>query len=98
MPMRAAVIERYGEPPVVRDVPEPKAGGAGLVEVSVGALNPADISIAGGKFYAGSPPIPYVAGGGGVGRLLQKGKAGPRALFLALLPHDALADRVVARG
>jgi NADPH2:quinone reductase len=97
MPMRAAVIERYGEPPVVRDVPEPKAGGAGLVEVSVGALNPADISIASGKFYAGSPPIPYVPGGEGVGRLLQNGKPGPRAFFRALLPNGAFAERAVAR-
>ena len=69
--MRAAVIEQYGEPPVLRDVPEPKADGAGLVEVTAAALNPADLSIASGKFYAGSPPTPYVPGGEGVGRLLQ---------------------------
>src|SRR5438132_7658344 len=45
-PMRAAVIERYGEPPVLRDVPEPKADGASLVEVTAAPLNPVDISIA----------------------------------------------------
>jgi NADPH2:quinone reductase len=95
--MRAAVIERYGEPPVIRDVPEPKADGAGLVEVTAGALNPVDISIASGKFYAGSPPTPYVPGGEGVGRRLQNGKPGPRAFFRAMLPHGAFAERAVAR-
>src|SRR2546425_596723 len=91
--MRAAVIERYGEPPVVRDVPEPKGDGAGLMEVNVGALNPADISIASGKFYAGSPPTPYVPGGEGVGRRVQDGKSGPRAFFRAMLPDGAFAER-----
>ena len=66
--MRAAVIERYGDPPVLRDVPEPKADGASVVEVTAAPLNPVDISIAGGKFYAGSPPTPYVPGGEGIGR------------------------------
>jgi NADPH2:quinone reductase len=97
MRMRAAVIERYGEPPVVRDVPEPKPDGAGLVEVTAGALNPVDISIASGKFYAGSPPTPYVAGGEGVGRLLQNGKPGPRAFFRAMMPHGAFAEHAIAR-
>src|SRR6267143_7146136 len=69
--MRAAVIERYGEPPVLRDVPEPKAEGSSLVEVTAAPLNPVDLSIAGGKFYAGSPPTPYVPGGEGIGRLAK---------------------------
>jgi NADPH2:quinone reductase len=95
--MRAAVIERYGEPPVVRQVPEPKADGASLVEVTAAALNPADLSIASGKFYAGSPPLPYVPGGEGVGRPLQNGKPGPRVFFRAALPNGALAERAIAR-
>jgi len=97
--MRAAVIERYGEPPVLREVPEPKADGASLVEVTAAALNPVDISIASGKFYAGSPPTPYVPGGEGIGRLQQNGKAGPRVYFRAALPNGAMAERaVVSRG
>jgi NADPH2:quinone reductase len=95
--VRAAVIERYGEPPVLREVPEPEGGGVGLMEVTVAALNPADLSIASGKFYAGSPPTPYVPGGEGVGRPLQDGKAGPRVFFRAALPHGALAERAIAR-
>jgi NADPH:quinone reductase-like Zn-dependent oxidoreductase len=95
--MRAAVIERYGELPVLREVPEPKAEGVGLVEVSAAALNPADLAIAGGKFYAGSPPTPYVPGMEGVGRPLQNGGLGPRAFFRAMLPNGSLAERAVAR-
>jgi NADPH2:quinone reductase len=67
------------------------------MEVTVAALNPADLSIASGKFYAGSPPTPYVPGGEGVGRPLQDGKAGPRVFFRAALPHGALAERAIAR-
>jgi NADPH:quinone reductase len=99
MAMRAAVIERYGEPPVLRDVPEPKADGSSLVLVSAAPLNPVDISIAGGKFYAGSPPTPYVPGGEGIGRLQQNGRIGPRIYFRAALPNGAMAERaVVSRG
>jgi NADPH:quinone reductase len=97
--MRAAVIERYGEPPVLRELPEPKADGANLVEVTAAPLNPVDISIAGGKFYAGSPPTPYVPGGEGIGRLLQGGKPEPRIYFRAALPNGAMAERaIVAKG
>jgi NADPH:quinone reductase len=97
--MRAAVIERYGEPPVLRDVPEPKADESSLVEVSAAPMNPVDISMAGGKFYAGSPPTPYVPGGEGIGRLQQNGRTGPRVYFRAALPNGAMAERaVVSRG
>ncbi|TMF87779.1 MAG: zinc-binding dehydrogenase [Chloroflexi bacterium] len=93
--MRAAVIERYGEPPVLRQRDEPSADSANLIEVTAAPLNPVDLSMASGKFYAGSPPTPYVPGGEGVGRPLQAGKAGPRVYFRAALPHGALAERAV---
>src|SRR3989440_635660 len=97
--MRAAVIERYGEPPVLREVPEPKADGASLVEVTAAPLNPVDISIASGKFYAGSPPTPYGAGGEGIGRLRQGADARARVYFRAAMPNGAMAERaVVSRG
>src|SRR5437763_12047311 len=93
--MRAAVVERYGERPVVRQIDEPKSDGANLVEVIAAPLNPVDISIAGGKFYAGSPPTPYVPGGEGIGRILRDGKPGPRVYFRAALPNGAMAERAV---
>ena len=93
--MRAAVIERHGEPPVAREMPEPVADKAALVEVIAAALNPADLSIASGKFYTGPPPLPYIPGGEGVGRLLQNGTAGPRVFFRASFPNGSLAERAV---
>jgi NADPH2:quinone reductase len=93
--MRAAVIERYGEPPVLREMPEPKGDGAGLMEVTAGALNPADLSIASGKFYAGSPPTPYVPGGEAV---WQHGAFAERAIARdepVPIP-DAVPDGVAA--
>src|SRR5947209_10556159 len=95
--MRAAVIERYGGPPVVKDVDTPKADAGRLVEVSGAPLNPVDISIASGKFYAGSPPTPYVPGGEGIGRLADGGREG-RVYFRAALPNGAMAERAVTSG
>ena len=96
--MRAAVIERHGEPPVVREMPEPGADKAAVVEVIAAALNPADLAIASGKFYTGPPPLPYVPGGEGVGRLLQNGTAGSRVFFRAAMPNGSLAERAVVSG
>jgi NADPH2:quinone reductase len=96
--MRAAVIERYGEPPVLRQVPEPTVDGASLVEVIAAPLNPVDLSIASGKFYAGSPPTPYVPGGEGVGRTVQNGELGPRVYFRAALPNGSFAERAITQG
>lgn len=96
--MRAAVVERHGEPPVMREMPEPVADKAAVVEVIAAALNPADLAIASGKFYTGPPPLPYVPGGEGVGRLLQNGTAGPRVFFRAAFPNGSIAERAVASG
>lgn len=96
--MRAALIERYGEPPVVREVEEPEADGGSLIEVSAAPMNPVDISMASGRFYATAPPTPYVPGGEGIGRPLQSGNPGPRVYFRAALPHGAMAERSVSNG
>ena len=84
--MRAAVVERVGEAPVIREVPEPRAGaGEALVEVRAAPVNPIDLSIAAGRFYAGPPEVPYVAGREGLGRVLESDRlpAGARVYFSA---------------
>lgn len=96
--MRAAVIERYGEPPVVRDMPEPKADAGKLIEVSGAPINPVDISMASGRFYATPPPTPYVPGGEGIGYAIDGGRRGPRVYFRAALPNGAAAERAVSSG
>ena len=70
--MRAALVERLGEPPEVRelDEPEPRPGEL-LVEVAAAPLNPIDLSIASGGFYGGAPETPYVPGVEGLGRVLS---------------------------
>jgi NADPH:quinone reductase len=73
--MRAAVLSEYGAAPAVgeRSAPESSDGKA-IVELAAAALNPADLAIASGKFPAGSPPLPYVPGIEGVGRVVESGR------------------------
>ena len=70
--MRAALVEQNGQPPVVGEVNEPRRGpGQALVEVTAAAINPIDISISTGRFYGGSPEVPYVMGREAVGRVVE---------------------------
>lgn len=73
--MRAAVITKLGEPPEIREVPEPVPGESEvLVEVECVPLNPVDISIGAGRFYGGHPPLPYVPGEEAIGKRLDTGE------------------------
>src|SRR5688572_8415122 len=68
--MRAAVISELGRPPVIQEVPDPEAApGEVVLEVAASALNPIDVSVGAGRFYAGHPELPYVAGAEAVGRV-----------------------------
>jgi NADPH2:quinone reductase len=64
--MRAAVIKELGRPPEIADRPEPS--GEAIYEVSAVALNPLDINVGAGRYFAGHPEFPYVPGCEGVGR------------------------------
>ena len=68
--MKAALINAPGATPVVedRDLPAP-AEGEVAVELEAASLNPVDLAIASGGFYAGHPPMPYVPAIEAVGRL-----------------------------
>ena len=79
--MRAAVLREYGVPQA-GEFEEPVAGaGQALVAVLAAGLNPVDVAICAGRFYAGRPPLPSVAGREGVGML-----DGRRVYFDAPLP------------
>jgi NADPH2:quinone reductase len=68
--MRAAVIPEAGAAPeLVGDHAEPR--GEVVVDVTVAPLNPVDLSIASGRFYAGPPNTPYVPGSEGIGRTAE---------------------------
>ncbi|TMK69675.1 MAG: zinc-binding dehydrogenase [Actinobacteria bacterium] len=76
--MRAAVVREVGAVPEVGELPGPTPGdGEALVEVRAAALNPIDIAIASGRFYAGPPHVPYAPGREGVGLVLESGTLAP---------------------
>jgi NADPH2:quinone reductase len=71
--VRAALIREPGAAPeLVADHAEPE--GELVVEVTAAPLNPVDLSIASGRFYAGPPNAPYVPGVEGVGRTSDGGR------------------------
>jgi len=67
--MRAAVLAEYGSSPRVDEHPDPVGSGPlRVVDVVAAGLNPVDLAVASGSFYAGGPPPPYVVGREGIGR------------------------------
>src|SRR5437763_16791372 len=72
--------------PQIDEIDDP--GGGDVLEVTMGALNPVDISIGSGRFYGGSPPTPYVIGSEAGGRTAD----GRRVWYNA---RGAIAERVV---
>ncbi len=89
--MRAAVLHEYGVPRP-DEFQEPEAGPEQAVVQVLGAgLNPVDVAISGGRFYAGRPPLPSVAGREGVGLL-----DGARVYFDAPIPpFGSMAKRAL---
>lgn len=102
--MKALVVEELGRPPALRDAPEPARGeGEALLEMLAVPLNPVDLSVASGKFFAGAPPVPYVVGAEGVGRVLESSLHEPGTVVwtgmqgLGISRDGVLAERGVAR-
>jgi NADPH:quinone reductase-like Zn-dependent oxidoreductase len=95
--MRAAVLHEYGVPRP-GDFQEPVAGPdetdgteSAVLDVLAAGLNPVDVAICAGRFYAGKPPLPSVAGREGVGML-----DGARVYFDApLAPFGSMAQRAL---
>jgi NADPH:quinone reductase-like Zn-dependent oxidoreductase len=89
--MRAAVLHDYGVPSA-GEFEEPLAGaGQAVVEVLAAGLNPVDVTICAGRFYAGKPPLPCVAGREGVGLL-----DGARVYFDGpVAPFGSMAQRAL---
>ena len=87
--MRAARLHEVGGIPQVDEIDQPDAAEA--VPVSMGALNPVDISIGSGRFYGGTPPTPYVIGSEVVGRA-------PDGRRLWVRGRELLSERVDPSG
>jgi NADPH:quinone reductase-like Zn-dependent oxidoreductase len=89
--VRAAVLHEYGTP-VADDFAAPSAEpGQAVVEVLAAGLNPVDVAICSGSFYAGKPALPSVAGREGVGML-----DGARVYFDGpIAPFGSMAERTL---
>jgi NADPH:quinone reductase-like Zn-dependent oxidoreductase len=93
--MRAAVIERIGELPVVKDVDEPqRQPGQTLIEVTAAPINPIDLTTAAGTYPGGSPETPYVAGREAVGRVVESDSL-PQGTRVYAAGLGFLAERAV---
>ena len=68
--MRGALVRDVGALPEPAEIDEP-ADDESVLEVAAVALNPIDVAVGAGRFYGGSPPLPYVPGCEGVGRLVE---------------------------
>jgi NADPH:quinone reductase-like Zn-dependent oxidoreductase len=89
--MRAAVLHEYGVPRA-DEFDEPTSGSEqAVVEVLAAGVNPVDVAICAGRFYAGRPPLPSIAGREGVGVL-----DGGRVYFDApIAPFGSMAERAL---
>jgi NADPH:quinone reductase-like Zn-dependent oxidoreductase len=89
--MNAAVLREFGVPEF-GEFPEPVPDdGQAVVDVLAAGLNPVDVSISAGRFYAGKPPLPSVAGREGVGVL-----EGTRVYFDGpIVPYGSMAQRAL---
>jgi NADPH:quinone reductase len=93
--MRAALLREAGAPPeLVADHAEPD--GEVIVDITAAPINPVDLSIAAGRFYAGPPNPPYVPGVEGVGRTAD----GARLWFetgAGYIGDGSMAERAVVQ-
>jgi NADPH2:quinone reductase len=92
--VRAAVLEVIGAEPVLAERPMPVAAdGEEVVDVLAVALNPVDLAIGGGRFYAGHPALPYVPGHEAVVRRPSGGLAYASGGGLGVARDGLLTDR-----
>lgn len=83
--MKAAVVEQFGEPLVIREVPVPQPGpGQALVEIEATGVCHTDVHAADGDWPI-QPKLPFIPGHEGTGRVVALG---------AGVTHLKLGDRV----
>jgi NADPH2:quinone reductase len=82
--MRAAWIRKLGSLPELGEAPDPERGeGEALIRIAAVPLNPIDINVCAGRFYGGNPPLPFVPGCEGVGRVVEGETLAPGTLVWA---------------
>ncbi|MDT5179057.1 MAG: hypothetical protein QOJ95_3255 [Mycobacterium sp.] len=93
MPMKAAVVEQWGHPPVYTDQPEPLVrDGAVVATVEASALTNLTRGLMSGKHYASKEiDLPAIPGVDGVARL----EDGTRVYAGAVKPYGMMAERTL---
>ncbi len=82
--MRAAIVTQLGSAPAQGERPAPaRTNGQTLMEVLAAPLNPVDIAVGSGRFFAGSPELPYVPCVEAVGRVVESDSFDDGALIYA---------------
>jgi NADPH:quinone reductase len=77
--MRAVVVNQYGEPPVVAEVPRPQAGpGQVLIKLTSAGMNPMDRTLASGDWRPMPATFPMVLGADGAGVVERVGQGATR--------------------
>ena len=92
--MKAAIITELGALPEIADRPEPS--GEAIYEISVVALNPIDVNVGAGRYFAGHPELPFIPGCEGVGRAPDGTRAYLFGDGLGLARDGLLAERAAA--
>jgi NADPH:quinone reductase len=92
--MKAAVTSELGQPPQLTDRPDPS--GEAIYEMAAVSLNPIDINIGAGRYFAGHPEFPYVPGCEGVGRAADGTRVYLFGAGHGLSRDGLLAERVSA--
>jgi NADPH:quinone reductase len=100
--VRAARVHELGTAPRVDEVEPPaRRAGEAVLEVAAVGLNPLDVAVAAGRFYGGSPPLPYVPCSEAVGRVREADATAPgtRAFVygggLGIARDGTLAERAL---
>ncbi len=92
--MRGIVVHELGATPVFGDPPDPVRGpGKALIEMCAAGINPVDLTIASGSFYGGHPPLPFVPGREGVGRVIEGERFATGTRVYALMSDGSMAER-----
>jgi NADPH:quinone reductase len=94
--VRAAVVTELGRAPELTDRPEP--AGESLYEISAVSLNPIDVNVGAGRYFAGHPELPYVPGCEGVGRAPDGTRVYLFGDGLGVARDGLLAERATARA
>jgi NADPH2:quinone reductase len=82
--VHAARITELGRLPEIGEAPDPvRGGGEALIQVLAVPLNPIDVNVGAGRFYGGSPALPYVPGCECVGRVVAGEALAARTLVWA---------------